>query len=546
MTVQKTKLRCAVYARKSSEEGLEQEFNSLDAQREACEAYIASQRHEGWRVSATRYHDGGVSGGTLDRPALKRLLRDIEAGQVKMVVVYKIDRLTRSLADFAKLVELFDKAGCSFVSVTQAFNTSSSMGRLTLNVLLSFAQFEREVTAERIRDKIAASKRKGMWMGGLVPLGYRLTGPAGRRRLEVDEREAEHVRLIFSSYEREGCLEKARKAAEAAGIVSKARRFKSGKTCGGKPLTRGQVHYVLRNPIYAGRVRHRDKTYEGEHDAIIDRDRFEKVQTKLRARARRPPAGSIPTGDRSPLCGRLFDEKSDRLTPTHASGRNRRKHRYYVSNRLLAGRDDPSGWRLPALQLENVVSGSVEGRLRQAVSSGSLFAEVDAGSIRNADSLRFDTSTCLSLIRRVDIQPGELLIQLCPDAVAAWLGLKGEGLDQGRLHFASRFQMRRRGVETRIITKTSAAEIDPVLIRALARAHDWVDRIKSGEPASAIALKENTSDAYVRVRANLAFLSPRIQKAITEGRQPPDLTLERLVREGIPLEWSDQERKFGF
>jgi site-specific DNA recombinase len=249
----KPRIRCAIYTRKSSDEGLDQDFNSLDAQAEACAAYIASQRHEGWVAGKTRYDDGGISGGTLDRPALQRLLADIDAGLVQMVVVYKIDRLTRSLADFAKLVERFDAAGCSFVSVTQAFNTASSMGRLTLNVLLSFAQFEREVTAERIRDKIAASKKKGLWMGGVPPLGYDPHPDPKTRGLVINADEAETVRTIFALYDDLGCLNAVMRRANDLGLHSKRHRFKSGRVQGGNPFSRGQIYAVLHNPVYIGK-----------------------------------------------------------------------------------------------------------------------------------------------------------------------------------------------------------------------------------------------------------------------------------------------------
>jgi DNA invertase Pin-like site-specific DNA recombinase len=241
----KPRIRCAIYTRKSSDEGLDQDFNSLDAQHEACAAYIASQRHEGWVAGKARYDDGGISGGTLDRPGLQRLLADIDAGRVQMVVVYKIDRLTRSLADFAKLVERFDAAGCSFVSVTQAFNTASSMGRLTLNVLLSFAQFEREVTAERIRDKIAASKKKGLWMGGVPPLGYDPHPDPKTRGLVVSAQEAETVRKIFRLYDDLGCLNAVMRRANDLGLRSKLHRFKSGRVQGGNPFSRGQTYALL-------------------------------------------------------------------------------------------------------------------------------------------------------------------------------------------------------------------------------------------------------------------------------------------------------------
>lgn len=278
-----TKIRCAIYTRKSTEEGLDQEFNSLDAQFEACAAYVASQRHEGWKLLPQRYDDGGISGGTLERPGLQQLLADIEAGRVDMVVIYKIDRLTRSLADFAKLVERMEAANCSFVSVTQSFNTSSSMGRLTLNMLLSFAQFEREVTAERIRDKIAASKAKGLWMGGLAPLGYDPHPDKMRRELIVNEEEAETVCALFQLYLQEGCLNATAKTAKEAGLFSKRRIFASGRVQGGTPFSRGQLHALLTNPVYRGLMRHKDKTWPGLHPAIIDEELWDEVQNKLQA-----------------------------------------------------------------------------------------------------------------------------------------------------------------------------------------------------------------------------------------------------------------------
>ena len=288
-------IRCAIYTRKSSEEGLDQEFNSLDAQHEACASYIASQRHEGWKLLPGRYDDGGISGGTLERPALQRLMADIDAGRVDMVVVYKIDRLTRSLADFAKLVERLEAASCSFVSVTQAFNTSSSMGRLTLNVLLSFAQFEREVTAERIRDKIAASKKKGLWMGGVPPIGYDPHPDPTRRELVVNEPEASVVRQIFDLYITHKCLGAVTRVAAEPGLRSKRHVFASGRRQGGTPFSRGQIHKLLTNPIYLGLIRHKEKIWPGLHPAIVEEDCWTAVQTLLQsasARKRGTPAGS--------------------------------------------------------------------------------------------------------------------------------------------------------------------------------------------------------------------------------------------------------------
>jgi len=356
----KPRIRCAIYTRKSSDEGLDQDFNSLDAQHEACAAYIASQRHEGWVADKTRYDDGGISGGTLERSAMQRLLADIDAGRIQMVVVYKIDRLTRSLADFAKLVERFDAAGCSFVSVTQAFNTATSMGRLTLNVLLSFAQFEREVTAERIRDKIAASKKKGMWMGGVPPLGYDPHPDPKTRGLVISQSEAKTVAVIFHLYVQLGCLNAVMRKTLGMGLRSKHHHFKSGRTQGGNLFSRGQIYALLRNPIYIGKIRHKTNVWDGQHEAIIDIELWDRVQAKLQDASVRPRSrvGSAISRSKigaAPLTGKLRDETGDRLTPTHTQRRGRRL-RYYISNRLISGGTDPSGWRLPGPALEQSIA----------------------------------------------------------------------------------------------------------------------------------------------------------------------------------------------
>jgi DNA invertase Pin-like site-specific DNA recombinase len=315
-------IRAAIYTRKSTEDGLEQEFNSLDAQYEACAAYIASQRHEGWSLVRERFDDGGVSGSTLDRPGLQRLMAEVDAGRISMIVVYKIDRLTRSLADFARLVDRLDAAKASFVSVTQAFNTSTSMGRLTLNVLLSFAQFEREVTAERIRDKIAASKRKGLWMGGTVPLGCRLSGDPGARSLICDQEEAGMVRQVFDLYDELGNIRLVEERAGELGMRTRAQVLPSGLTRGGRPFTRGQIHYLLTNPTYRGLIRHKDKTYTGNHPAIISEDQWERVQKALLTARARPRRGVDTTaGDAGALLlGKHVDETGDRLAPSEIKG----------------------------------------------------------------------------------------------------------------------------------------------------------------------------------------------------------------------------------
>ncbi len=308
------KLRCAIYTRKSSEEGLEQTFNSLDAQREACGAYILSQAGEGWTALKDIYDDGGFSGGSMERPALKRLMAEVEAKRIDVIVVYKVDRLTRSLADFARIVEILDRTGASFVSVTQAFNTTTSMGRLTLNVLLSFAQFEREVTGERIRDKVAASKAKGMWMGGYPPLGYDVRD----RALHINDAEAETVRTIFTRYLSTANVFKLRDALSSDGVRSKSWTSRAGREHGGHCMSHGALLYILANPLYVGNVTHRGKAYPGQHQAIIDKDLFDAVQRKLAAGAPDLP-GTTSTGRAAPLFGKIFDAQHRSMTNAHAS-----------------------------------------------------------------------------------------------------------------------------------------------------------------------------------------------------------------------------------
>src|SRR5712672_35035 len=337
-------VRCAIYTRVSTEHGLDQEFNSLDAQYDAASAYIKSQAHAGWTLIRSRYDDGGYSGGSTDRPDLQRLLDDIRARKLDVIVVYKVDRLTRSLADFAKLVELFDAQGVSFVSVTQQFNTTTSMGRLTLNVLLSFAQFEREVTGERIRDKIAASKKKGMWMGGTLPLGYQVRD----HKLVIVPGEADTVRHIFQRYLALGSVRLLRDALLIQGVVSKQWTSTSGRSWGGKPIARGALYLMLQNRIYCGDIVHKDKHYPGEHQAIVEPELWEAVQARLAANAVERSTGERAKNP-SLLAGLLFDADGNRMTPTHAVKKGRR-YRYYVSHPLItqARAGSPDGLRVAA------------------------------------------------------------------------------------------------------------------------------------------------------------------------------------------------------
>ena len=567
-TPAKTVIRCAIYTRKSSDEGLDQEFNSLDAQYEACSAYIASQKHEGWKRLADRFDDGGISGGTLERPALQRLMAEIDAGRIDMVVVYKIDRLTRALADFVRLVERLDAKGCSFVSVTQAFNTSTSMGRLTLNVLLSFAQFEREVTAERIRDKIAASKKKGLWMGGIAPLGYSPHPDPLRRELVIAESEAETVTRLFHLYATHGCLRLVEEAAQAEGITSKVRSYTSGHRTGGAPLSRGQIHYLLTNPIYRGLIRHKSALHKGLHPAIIDVALWDTVQAKLQL------AGSKPRGRKAqcqvqsgmrqgpraqqglpaPLIGKLRDETGDHLTPSHTQ-RHGRRYVYYVSNRLLAGGTDPTGWRLPADALHQVLRRTLAHRFEAAASEHRLLADPDASRAAAVAAKGMDLAQrckdagdplCFELITTVALQPGAMEIALSPEPLAAALGVPVGDLASDLMRLTTDLARKRRGVETRLISGQTEPNPDATLLRLLAKAHRWCREMRQGTRLTEIAKREGHSDSYIRTRAPLAFLSPKIQAAILAGTQPPDLSLERIVRSGIPLDWAEQEAKFGF
>ena len=352
-------VRCAIYTRVSTDQGLEQDFNSLDAQYEASQAYIRSQAHAGWTLLRAKYDDGGFSGGHTDRPALQRLLADVRSGKIDVIVVYKVDRLTRSLADFAKLVELFDEHNVSFVSVTQQFNTTTSMGRLTLNVLLSFAQFEREVTSERIRDKISASKRKGLWVGGMVPLGY----DTNERRITVNEAEADRVRMIFRSYLKLGSLNLLMADLRKQGIVTKVRTLKTGKTVGGIPFTRGPLAHLLRNRFYIGEVPFKGEVLDGEQPRILDRDLFDAVQAKLSEQTTNHRTTRM--NSEALLTGRIFDDRGNRMSPSHVR-KGGRKYRYYLSSALFHGAAERAGSvrRVPAADIEALVIRSVREHLK--------------------------------------------------------------------------------------------------------------------------------------------------------------------------------------
>lgn len=579
------KIRCAIYTRKSSEEGLDQEFNSLHAQREACAAYIASQKHEGWIPLPEHYDDGGISGGTLERAGLRRLLQDVDEGLVDQIVVYKIDRLTRSLADFAKLVDRLDAADASFVSVTQSFNTATSMGRLTLNVLLSFAQFEREVTAERIRDKIAASKKKGLWMGGNIPLGYEPDG----RTLKIVEKEATTVRTLIDLYLQQGSIKAAKQHAHQLGLRTKARPKKptkvgvgknrhildeqgcvstdgsveidasevhrDRKTGGDAPFEASHIHYILSNPVYAGRIRHRAQIHEGQHEAIIAPETFERVQERLKDGAARKRGKTGSGTDKTLLTGKAVDETGDRLTPSHANKKGRR-YRYYISNRLIsgaakgkAGNSQKGGWRLPAKALEQQLADAVLNHVRDrlpinllSAPSTETIAKIrlsldETASQPEARALR----EILSCIKGATIKPGQIDIELDRQDTADSLGIAVTELNPDALTFTTPFQLRKRGIETKLVIGAAPlGAVDATLIRSIAKAHHYYDTIKQGQTIEEIAASENLTKRRILQVIDLAFLAPDIVRTIALGDQPVGLTAKWLGLNPMPSDWQAQ------
>jgi len=537
------RIRCAIYTRKSSEEGLEQDFNSLDAQREACEAYIASQKHEGWELLPDHFNDGGISGGHLDRPALQKLMQAVDEKRVEQIVVYKIDRLTRSLADFAKLVDRLDAAETSFVSVTQSFNTATSMGRLTLNMLLSFAQFEREVTSERIRDKIAASKRKGMWMGGHVPLGYQANG----RTLKIDEAEAQTIRTLFNLYQRLGSIREVQERAEAMGLRSRRRERSCGRVSGGIPFDRGHLHHILSNPIYAGRIRHKEQVFDGQHSAIIDPQAWDKVQELLQGRAS-IARGSKKKATTSPLAGKLFDETGDRLTPSH-SRKSGKRLRYYVSRRVIAGGSEkhPDAWRLPAEQVEGLLTELIRRHLGRPDAVASMTQGLSAAKMKMiAEKLTgcISSADCLNLIEQGHLRPGAMSIQLDPQALTTLLECLPRQISASELTIEAPFQMRRRGVELKLHLGDPPQDVDKTLVQNIAKGRRWLAMIVDGKPFSEIAQVENVSTRRVQDIAGLALLAPDILDAITLGEQPSGLTSDYLIKTRFSAVWSKQRAQF--
>jgi DNA invertase Pin-like site-specific DNA recombinase len=517
-------VRCAIYTRVSTDQGLEQDFNSLDAQYDASQAYIRSQAHAGWTLLRGKYDDGGFSGGNTDRPALLRLLDDVQAGKVDVIVVYKVDRLTRSLADFAKLVELFDKQSVSFVSVTQQFNTTTSMGRLTLNVLLSFAQFEREVTSERIRDKIAASKRKGLWVGGMAPLGY----DTKDRKISANEVEADRVRTIFRSYLRLGSINLLQGDLRKQGIVTKVRTLKTGETVGGIPFTRGPLAHLLRNRFYIGEVVFKGEVLAGEQRAIVERDLFDAVQAQLSQQLNNHKTTRMKS--EALLIGRIYDDRGNRMSPSHARKRGI-KYRYYLSSALLDGQPERAGSvrRVPASEIEALVATSVREHLK-------LAAPID------------DRNLIDSNVARVEVQLGQLIIQLAHAQNTNRKNKRGGGVLRVPWHKIP--STRRREILTPEGTRSQAvrpirSETRATLVASIARGRRWLNELVTDVKANveSIAKRERCSVRQVNMTISLAFLAPDLVRAAIDGRLPRGIGVTRL--RDAPVEWSRQHAMLG-
>ena len=525
MTIGSAKqVRCAIYTRVSTDQGLDQDFNSLDAQHDASQAYIRSQQHAGWTLIRTKYDDGGFSGGNTDRPALQQLLNDVRAGKVDVIVVYKVDRLTRSLADFAKLVEQFDQQNVSFVSVTQQFNTTTSMGRLTLNVLLSFAQFEREVTSERIRDKIAASKRKGLWVGGIAPLGY----DTKDRKIIVNEPEADRVRTIFQSYLRLGSLNLLMTDLRKQDIVTKMRTLKTGETVGGIPFTRGSLAHLLRNRFYIGEVVFKGEVLAGEQPAIVDRDLFEAVQARLSQQVTNHKVSR--TKSEALLLGRIFDDRGNRMTPSHVR-RGGVKYRYYLSFALLQGDTERAGSirRVPAAEIEALVTKSVREHIGPT-------ASIDDRCLINDH------------VARVELRPEQLLIEL--------IDQKGDDSELApspqvlNVPWHKTLSKKRREILVPDTIQPKDArpirsETRATLIASIARGRRWLNELSTDPTvkAESIAKRERCSVRQVNMTISLAFLAPNLVKAAIEGRLPRGIGVTRL--RDAPAEWSRQHAMLG-
>jgi site-specific DNA recombinase len=546
--------RCAVYTRKSTEEGLDQAFNSLDAQYEACAAYIASQRHESWIQIRERYDDGGFSGASLERPALQRLLADVASGKVQVIVLYKIDRLTRSLADFAKIVDVLDKAGASFVSVTQSFNTTTSMGRLTLNMLLSFAQFEREVTAERIRDKVAASKARGMWMGGPVPLGYRVE----QRKLLVEEADAETVRHIFQRYVELGSGQALLDELREQGYRTKRQVLSNGQTRGRVPFARGTLFHLLGNRIYLGEIVHKGTAYPGEHPAIIEPALWQAVQDQIAANSIERKSGRN-LRDPSLLTGIIIDGLGRRMSPSHAV-KGARRYRYYITH-ASAIVDKEAAWRIGAHDVEAVVIGRLKtlfedrGAIRDMVHS----VTDDGQALATALDLAHEASARLTSSSHKRMMIAQLVtrVKLLGDAVEITIDRRGvlERLGRGEqyhiphpLILTASINRARIGKQVRLVLVDGSDDRDAALVALIAEAQVARAAVLEGPDKSIKDIAAASGQCRHRLARliKLSWLAPAIIEAIMTGRQPVTLIPKHLLTVDLPLDWTAQKAALGF
>jgi site-specific DNA recombinase len=547
-------VRCAIYTRKSSEEGLEQDFNSLDAQREACAAYILSQASEGWKAVPDLYDDGGLSGGSLERPALRRLLADIKLGRIDIIVVYKVDRLTRSLLDFAKLVEAFDAASVSFVSVTQSFNTTTSMGRLTLNMLLSFAQFEREVTAERIRDKIAASKARGMWMGGLPPLGYRPNG----RSLTIVEEHAGLVRQIYRRYLELGTVRLLSDALNNEAVRAPERTTEKGFAYGGGRFSRGQLYSILKNPIYAGKISHKGKVWDGNHPALIEEAVWGRVQEQLAKNTQ----GHRTVRERSAslLAGKIFDPNNVPLITVHTT-KGQQRYRYYVrrpDSATPAGSPEPTPMRIPANELEQVVTKAIARELNDPLTLAGRcgivirpegLAALTSNAAPLSERLAKDRTAVRSLLVRAAVHPAHIDLELSPTGFAELLGLSAPEVPSPSvsLHVPVRLTHARK--VGRLIERNGTAAIakqDPALVRHLLRARQcWQELAKGEIDVTTLAKQVGVNPSYLTRLVRLNFLAPTVVDAILSGVIREEVGSRALIAtDAIPASWRLQEERY--
>ena len=555
-------VRCAVYTRKSTEDGLDQEFNSLDAQREACAAYILSQRHEGWTLVPESYDDGGFSGGTMERPAFKRLLAEVAAGRIDVIVIYKVDRLTRSLSDFSKIVDVLDAAKASFVSITQAFNTTTSMGRLTLNMLLSFAQFEREVTGERIRDKIAASKRKGLWMGGPVPLGYAVQD----RRLIVVEPEAELVRHIMRRYLALGSVRELIEELNAKGYRTKRQERASGPHRGGIAFARGTLFHLLTNHIYLGEIVHKGTAHPGEHQAIVDQQLWDAVQAAMQARTSGP---SRPQRSAHPalLLGLLTDGLDRPMTHTHAK-KGTKRYRYYVTrpDDLATG----PAWRVPAKDVELIVREQLatllldQGRIYDLVTTAggdpAAFQQAMKLGDLAAATLRSGTAAMqLPLVRQlvqgVALQSEALTLTVSASALLDLCRVTSSDDHQPEpIELVCSTAKVRQGHDLRLVIPSITAPKpipvtrDEKLIALLAEAQAARKLVLASPGLSINRIATDAGRCRTRLGRlfGVAHLAPSIVTAVVEGRQPAGLTVRRLLDASLPIDWAEQREMLGF